>query len=72
MTQMIKVLTAKPGDLSSVLGMHRMKGENLLLKIVLSPPHVWGDMSVLLHTKQTNKCNKIINMMWSILTNSLS
>lgn len=55
MTQLIKVLEAKPGDLSSVLGMHRMKGENLLLKTVLSPPHVWGDMSVLLHTKQTNK-----------------
>lgn len=51
MVQQIKVLVTRLDDLSLVLKMHMMKGENLLLKIVLSPPHLWGDMHLLLHIK---------------------
>lgn len=51
MVQQIKVLATRSDDLSLVLKMHTIKGENLLLKIVLPPLHLWGEMRLLLHTK---------------------
>lgn len=50
MAQWVKVLGAKPGDLSSNSGIHLIGGESIVLKGVLRPPHTAPK-----HTSHTHK-----------------
>lgn len=71
MTQWIKVLSAKPGNLRLILGAYIMKGENWLLPLVLWPPRICCGM----YTPPLlvrNKCTYMFSWLHSKLALSLT
>ena len=65
MAQWMRVLTTKPGNLSSIPRTHMVEGENRLLQVVLWSSHTYRSKLTITHTHthththtQINKCNK--------------